>query len=56
MGIRILIVVYVRNVKSQFSSKQGILVTQPRKWNKSRANYLARLYISSCSALAIVTL
>ena len=36
MGISVFIVVYVRNVKSQFSSKQDILVTQSRKWNKSR--------------------
>ena len=27
MGIRVFIVVYVRNAKSQFSSKQGILAT-----------------------------
>ena len=27
VGIRVFIVVYVRNVKSQFSSKQGILAT-----------------------------
>ena len=29
VGIRVFIVVYVRNVKSEFSSKQGILATQP---------------------------
>ena len=34
VGIRLFIVVYVKNVKSQFSSKQGILVTQPREWNE----------------------
>ena len=45
VGIRVFIVVYVRNVKSQVSSKQGILATQPRDWNKLRANCLARLYI-----------
>ena len=45
VGIRVFIVVYVRNVKSQFSSKQGILATQSREWNESRANYLARLHI-----------
>ena len=42
VGIR---VVYVRNTKSQFLSKQGILATQSREWNESRANYLARLHI-----------
>ena len=36
VGIRVFIVVYVRNVKSQFSSKQGILATQSREWNESR--------------------
>ena len=36
VGIRVFIVVYVRNVKSQFSSKQGILATQLREWNESR--------------------
>ena len=35
VGIRAFIVVYVRNAKSQFSSKQGILATQSREWNKS---------------------
>ena len=35
MGIRIFIVVCMSNVKSQFSSKQGILATQPREWNES---------------------
>ena len=35
VGIRIFIVVYVRNAKSQFSSKQGILATQSRDWNES---------------------
>ena len=36
VGIRVFIVVYVRNVKSRVLSKQGILATQPRKWNESR--------------------
>ena len=36
VGIRVFIVVYVRNAKSQFSSKQGILATQSREWNKLR--------------------
>ena len=45
VGIRVFIVVYVRNVKIQFSSKQGILATQPRDWNELRANCLAKLYI-----------
>ena len=36
VGIRVFIVVYVRNVKSQFSSKQGILATQSCDWNELR--------------------
>ena len=36
--------------------KQGILATQPRDWNESWANCLARLEVLSCSAPAIVTL
>ena len=36
VGIRVFIVVYVRNVKSQFSSKQGMLATKPCEWNESR--------------------
>ena len=56
MGIRLIIVECVRNAKSQFSSKQGILATQPSDWNELRANYLARLEFLSCSAPAIVTL
>ena len=56
MGIRLIIVECVRNAKNQFSSKQGILATQPSDWNELRANYLARLEFLSCSALAIVTL
>ena len=56
VGIRVFIVMYVRNVKSQFSSKQDILATQPRGWNESRANGLTRLEILSCSATAGITL
>ena len=35
--------------------KQDILATRPRDWNKSRANFLARLKVYSCSTLAGVT-
>ena len=31
-GLRVFIVVCVRNAKSQFSSKQGVLATQLRDW------------------------
>ena len=34
VGIRVFIVGYERNVKSQFSAKQGILATRPRNWNE----------------------
>ena len=56
MGIRVFIVGYVRNVKSHFSSKQGILATWPRDWNESRDNFQTKLYFLSCSALTVVTL
>ena len=42
--------------KKSVSIKQGILATQARNWNESRANCLARLEVLSCSALAVVTL
>ena len=35
VGIRVFIVGYVRNVKSHFSTKQGILVTQSCEWDES---------------------
>ena len=37
-------------------TKQGILATQARDWNESRANCLARLEVLSYSATAGVTL
>ena len=39
MGIMIFIVEYVRNVKSHFFAKQGILATQSREWDESQVNY-----------------
>ena len=42
--------------KESIKTKQGVLMTQARDWNKSRANYLARLEVMSCSATANVTL
>ena len=38
------------------TTKQGILATQARDWNESRANCLARLEVLSCSATVGVTL
>ena len=55
MGIRVFIVVCMRNAKSHVSTKKGILVTQPCDWNESRANCLAKLEVLSCSALVVVT-
>ena len=55
MGIRVFIIGYEMNVKSQFLEKQGILATRSRDWNESRVNYQARLYFLSYSALAVVT-
>ena len=45
MDIRVFIVVYVRNMKSHFSAKQGILATQSCEWNESQVNCQARLSI-----------
>ena len=42
--------------KESFTTKQGILATYARNWNKSRVNCLARLEVLSCSAPTIVTL
>ena len=42
--------------KESVTTKQGILATRPRYWNKSRVNCLARLEVLSCSAPAGVTL
>ena len=42
--------------KKSVSIKQGILATQARNWNESRANCLARLEVLSCSAPAGVIL
>ena len=55
-ALRVFIVGYKRNVKSQFSAKQGILVTWSHDWNESRVNCKAKLYFLSCSALAVMTL
>ena len=56
VSIRVFIVMYVRNVKSQFSAKQGILATWPRNSSRSRDNKLVRLSFLSCSVPTIVTL
>ena len=56
MGIRVFIVGYVRNVKSQFSSKQGILATWPRDWNESQDNFQVKLYFLSYNAPTVMTL
>ena len=42
--------------KKSVSTKQGILATQARNWNESRANCLARLEVLSYSAPIVVTL
>ena len=51
MDIRVFIVVYVRNMKSHFSAKQGILATQSCEWNESQVNCQARLsiFVLQCS-------
>ena len=51
MGIRVFIVVYVRNVKCHF-----FCITGQSGDFESRGNYLARLYFLSCNAPAVVTL
>ena len=56
VGIRVFIVVCIRNAKSQVFNKQGILATQAHDWNESRANCLARLEVLSCNAPAGMTL
>ena len=56
MGIRVFIVVCMRNAKSHVLTKQGILATRPRDWNELRANGLTRLEVLSGSAPAVVTL
>ena len=38
------------------TTKQGVLATRARDWNKSRVNCLAKLEVFSCSAIAGVTL
>ena len=38
VGIRVFTIQYVRNVKSHFFAKQGILATQSHEWDESRAN------------------
>ena len=42
--------------EESIKTKQGVLMTQARDWNKSRANYLARLEVMSYSATANVSL
>ena len=51
MDIRVFIVVYMRNMKSHFSAKQGILATQSCEWNESQVNCQARLsiFVLQCS-------
>ena len=56
MGIRIFIVVCMRNGKSHVSTKQGILPTQACDWNELRANCLAILEVLSYSAPTVMTL
>ena len=46
----------MKNANSQVSNKQSILATRTSREFKSRANYLARLEVLSCSATAGVTL
>ena len=42
--------------EESISTKQGVLATRAHDYNESRANYLARLEVLSCSAIAGVTL
>ena len=42
--------------EESITTKQGVLVTQARDWNESRANGLARLKVLSCSATVGMTL
>ena len=55
-----ILVVCIRNAKSQFSSNRVFwqlnLTTGMSCESESRANYLGRLEVLSCSALAVVTL
>ena len=60
MGIKVFIVGCMRNAKGQFSSYKAFrrldLVTGTSGEFELRANYLARLEVLSCSALAGVSL
>ena len=57
IGIRVFIVVCIRNVKSQFQPNRAFwrlnLATGTSHEFELRANYLARLEVLSCSALAV---
>ena len=60
MGIRVFIVVCMKNAKSQFQPNRAFwrleLATRTSCVFESRANYLARLEVLSCSATVGVTL
>ena len=60
VGIRVFIVVCIRNAKSQFSSNRTFwrlnLATGTSRKSESRANCLARPEVLSCNASAVVTL
>ena len=42
--------------EESITTKQGVLATRARYWNKSRANCLAKLEVLSCSATIGMTL
>ena len=60
MGIRVFIVVCMRNAKSQFQPNKAFwllkLATGTSREFESQANCLARLEVLPCSALAVVNL
>ena len=60
MGMRAFIVVCMRNVKSQFQPNRAFwrleLATGTSHEFESRANYLAKLEVFSCSAPVVMTL
>ena len=60
IGIRVFIVVCIRNVKSQFQPNRAFwrlnLATRMSCKFKSRANCLARLKVFSCSTPVVMTL
>ena len=60
VGIRVFIIRCIRNTKGQFSSNKAFwrldLTTGMSREFESRANYLARLEVLSCSAPTVMTL